>query len=120
MGEKFLETVSVGKGVTESQLNEVYNLMDVYCHPFTSGGQEIPIQEAKLTELITLVTNYSCGEEMCEPEANSLALEWDEYRKSEPTLKKLTHESISKKLEEVYKMSPAQGKKWAKKLESGR
>ena len=44
----------LAKGVSEKELNEVYNLMDVYCHPFTSGGQEIPIQEAKLTELITL------------------------------------------------------------------
>jgi len=55
-------------------------MMDVYCHPFTSGGQEIPIQEAKLTGLITLVTNYSCGEDMCQPEAHSLPLAWNEYR----------------------------------------
>lgn len=72
-------TTHVGFGVTESQLNEVYNLMDVYVHAFTSGGQEIPIQEAKLTELITLVTNYSCGEECCEEEACSLPLEWNKY-----------------------------------------
>ena len=43
-----LSTSNVNEGVTESQLNEIYNIMDVYCHPFTSGGQEIPIQEAKL------------------------------------------------------------------------
>ena len=67
-------------GISEAQLNEIYNLMDVYAHPFTSGGQEIPIQEAKLTELITLVTNYSCGEDMCVPEAHSLPLDWAEYR----------------------------------------
>ena len=72
-------TTSVGLGVTEKQLNQIYNLMDVYVHPFTSGGQEIPIQEAKLTELITLVTNYSCGEECCEEAAFSLPLEWDKY-----------------------------------------
>ena len=54
--------------------------MDVYCHPFTSGGQEIPIQEAKLTELITLVTNYSCGEDSCNPESGGIPLEWSEYR----------------------------------------
>ena len=60
--QKTVNTTNTGRGVTEEQLNEVYNLMDVYCHPFTSGGQEIPVQEAKLTELITLVTNYSCGE----------------------------------------------------------
>ena len=39
--------------------------MDVYCHPFTSGGQELPIQEAKAAGLITLVTEYSCGTDSC-------------------------------------------------------
>ena len=33
-------TTNVAVGVTENQLNDVYNVMDVYCHPFTSGGQE--------------------------------------------------------------------------------
>lgn len=104
--EKVQITTNVGVGVTESQLNEVYNLMDVYCHPFTSGGQEIPIQEAKLTELITLVTNYSCGEEMCEPEAGSLPLEWTEYREhgTEFIKASTSPESISKQLNVVYRM----------------
>jgi ribosomal protein L37AE/L43A/CRISPR/Cas system CSM-associated protein Csm2 small subunit len=74
------ETTNVKAGVNEQQLNEIYNLMDVYCHPFTSGGQEIPIQEAKLTELITLVTNYSCGEDCCTTESGGFPLEWAEYR----------------------------------------
>jgi len=77
--KKTQHTTNVGKGISEQQLNEVYNLMDVYVHPFTSGGQEIPIQEAKLTELVTLVTNYSCGEECCEDKANSLPLSWAKY-----------------------------------------
>jgi len=70
-GSKTQVTTSTKAGVDEGQLNEIYNLMDVYCHPFTSGGQEIPIQEAKLTELVTLVTNYSSGEDCCVPEAAS-------------------------------------------------
>ena len=74
------ETTNVKTGVSEEQLNEIYNLMDVYCHPFTSGGQEIPVQEAKLTELITLVTNYSCGEDSCTDQSGGLPLEWAEYR----------------------------------------
>ena len=104
--QKSQTTTNVSVGVTEQQLNEVYNFMDVYCHPFTSGGQEIPIQEAKLTELITLVTNYSCGEEMCEPDANSIALEWNEYREhGTEFIKASTYpESIAKQLNIVYKM----------------
>lgn len=75
-GEDGLHTPNVMQGLDTDELNDVYNLMDVYCHPFTSGGQEIPIQEAKLTELITLVTKYSCGEDLCSPEAKSVPLKW--------------------------------------------
>ncbi|NBW12808.1 MAG: glycosyltransferase [Caulobacteraceae bacterium] len=105
-------TTNVGLGVSEEKLNEIYNLMDIYCHPFTSGGQEIPIQEAKLTELITLVTNYSCGEEMCEKEAHSLSLEWSEYREhgTEFIKASTSPESIAKNLNIVYKM-PIQKRK---------
>jgi glycosyltransferase involved in cell wall biosynthesis len=101
-------TTSVGFGVTEDQLNEVYNLMDIYCHPFTSGGQEIPIQEAKLTELITLVTNYSCGEEACEEAAHSFPLDWAEYREHGTEFRKASTSpaSISKQLDKVYRMDP--------------
>ena len=104
--EKAQITTQPGAGVSEEQLNEIYNLMDVYCHPFTSGGQEIPIQEAKLTELITLVTNYSCGEEMCEPEACSLSLDWTEYREPGTQFIKAStsHSSIAKNLKKVYEM----------------
>ena len=79
-GEKTQETSNVKNGVSEVQLNHIYNLMDTYCHPFTSGGQEIPIQEAKLTELVTLNTNYSCGEDSCSEESGGFPLDWAEYR----------------------------------------
>lgn len=104
--EKACVTTGTSFGISEKQLNEVYNMMDVYCHPFTSGGQEIPIQEAKLTGLITLVTNYSCGEEMCCPEACSLPLEWTEYREFGTEFIKASTcpKSIARNLETVLKM----------------
>ena len=105
--EKTFSTTGVKNGVSENQLNEVYNLMDVYCHPFTSGGQEIPIQEAKLTELITLVTNYSCGEDNCTPESGGLELEWNEYREPGTQFIKASTcpKSIYDKLKQVYEMN---------------
>jgi len=108
--EKSQVTTNVGFGVRENQLNEIYNLMDVYCHPFTSGGQEIPIQEAKLTELVTLVTDYSCGEESCEEGSESIPLEWSEYREHQTEFKKAsTHPaSIAKEINSVYKMDDAE------------
>jgi len=99
-------TTSVNLGVSEEQLNEIYNLMDVYCHPFTSGGQEIPIQEAKLAELITLVTNYSCGEEMCEDTKGTIPLNWYEYREHGTEFKKASTDpnSIKLNINKIYRM----------------
>jgi glycosyltransferase involved in cell wall biosynthesis len=102
------ETTNVKNGVNEQQLNEIYNLMDVYCHPFTSGGQEIPIQEAKLTELITLVTNYSCGEDCSTEESGGFPLDWAEYREPGTQFIKAStlSTSIFEQLQKVYNLSP--------------
>lgn len=110
-------TTNVSDGVTEDQLNDVYNLMDLYVHPFTSGGQEYPIQEAKLAELITLVTNYSCGEEMCEEGAYSLPLDWSEYREHGTQFKKASTipSSIAEQMNKVFKMNAKQRKKMGQK-----
>ena len=99
-------TTNIQHGVSEKQLNEIYNLMDVYCHPFTSGGMEIPVFEAKLTELITLVTNYSCGEDSCTAESGGFPLDWNEYREpGTQFIKATTHaSSICKQLTKVWKM----------------
>jgi glycosyltransferase involved in cell wall biosynthesis len=115
--EKSQITTGPGFGVSDAHLNEIYNLMSVYVHPFTSGGQEIPIQEAKLAELITLVTNYSCGEDSCEPEAYSLPLDWVEYREPGTQFIKATTLpfSIVKQLNKVYKMSEQERKEMGKK-----
>ena len=101
------DTTSVTHGVSEKQLNEIYNLMDVYCHPFTSGGQEIPLQEAKLNELITLTTNYSCGEDNCTPESGGFPLDWTEYREPGTQFIKATTcpKSIALNLKKVFEMS---------------
>jgi len=115
--EKSQVTTNTKAGVDESQLNEIYNLMNVYCHPFTSGGQEIPIQEAKLTELITLVTNYSCGEDCCVQEANSLPLSWTEYREPGTQFIKASTDpkNIAYQLRKVFEMKPEKMKQMGKK-----
>jgi len=114
--EKSQVTTGVGFGITEKELNEIYNLMDVYLHAFTSGGQEIPIQEAKLCELITLVTNYSCGEEMCEPAAKSLPLDWNKYVEHGTEFIKASTSpgSICKQLSKICNMSKADKEKWGR------
>tara|TARA_R110000772_G_scaffold249530_1_gene363756 strand:- start:70 stop:2010 length:1941 start_codon:yes stop_codon:yes gene_type:complete len=115
--KKCQTTTNTKTGVTEEQLNEVYNLMDVYCHPITSGGQEMPIQEAKFCELITLVTNYSCGEDMCEEEAHSLPLEWFKNTEVSTNFEKASTDpkSIAKQLNKVYGMTAEKRKEWGGK-----
>ena len=115
--ERSVNTTNTGRGVSDTQLNEIYNLMDVYCHPFTSGGQEIPIQEAKLTELITLVTNYSCGEDSCSEESGGLPLEWSEYREPGTQFIKASTcpSDICRKLEVVHSLSDDEKKAMGKK-----
>ena len=110
-------TTNTKDGVNEQQLNEIYNLMDVYCHPFTSGGMEIPIFEAKMAELVTLVTNYSCGEDSCVPESGSFPLEWAEYREpGTQFIKASTYpSSIAKQLKKVWKMDASKKQEFGKK-----
>lgn len=114
--KKTLSTITVKDSPTEKQLNEIYNLMDVYCHPFTSGGQEIPIQEAKLTELITLSTNYSCGTDMCKPNSGGFPLKWSEFREQTTQFIKAStdHQSISENLLMVLKLSDEEKKSLGK------
>lgn len=74
--KRTVNTISVRKGISENQLRDCYCLSDIMVHAFKNGGQEIPIQEAKLCELPTALTNYSCGVDMCVPEAHSYPLEY--------------------------------------------
>ena len=100
------KTKNSGKGVGEKELNEIYNCMDVYCHPFTSGGQELPVQEAKAAGLITLVTEYSCGTDSCYKHQGGLPLQWNEYREPSTQFIKASTcpHDIASKLTEVHRM----------------
>lgn len=102
--ENSMVTKTTAFGVSEKQLNEIYNVMDVYCHPFTSGGQELPIQEAKATGLITLVTDYSCGTDAVGGDTGGLPLHWSEYREPYTDFIKATTDpdSICEQLTEIF------------------
>ena len=105
--QKGCKTKNCSKGVSEKELNEIYNIMDVYCHPFTSGGQELPVQEAKGAGLVTLVTEYSCGEDSCYEHQGGLPLSWNEYREPSTQFIKASTDpdSIYCQLEKVYYMN---------------
>ncbi len=76
--QKSQHTTNVARGVSEKELNEIYNLMDAYVHPATSGALEIPLIEAQLTELPVMTSPYSFGEDICESPA-ALPLDFNFY-----------------------------------------
>jgi len=48
--EKALNTVNISKGLSEEQLNECYNVMDLFLHSTTSGGCELTCCESAACE----------------------------------------------------------------------
>lgn len=77
--EKTLITANVQLGVSDSQLNEIYNIMDGYIHPVTSGGCEIPIIEAALTEKIVSTCDYSFGWSVIHKNKGAIPMDYSFY-----------------------------------------
>jgi glycosyltransferase involved in cell wall biosynthesis len=96
---------SVDYGLTEGELNVIYNVMDYYCHPMTSGGFEIPMLEASLAGVPLGTCPYACGEIYTENK-NVYPFDISFYRernsnfwKSQPSI-----ESIAKSMTHFYEM----------------
>lgn len=60
--DKSQVTCGVGLGCSEEQLNQVYNLMDCYCHLANASGLEIPVVEALYAEMPVAVNPYAALE----------------------------------------------------------
>jgi len=85
--EKSQYTVKSYKGVSDPQMNEIYNVIDYYVHPVTSGGLEMPIVESLMAGTPVATVNYSCGEEFCEqPFVDTIT--HTEYRECQSQFKK--------------------------------
>jgi hypothetical protein len=103
---KSLITANVGIGVSDEQLNEIYNIFSLYSHPATSGACELPCVEAALTEKIITTCAYSFGEDIIEYNKGSLPMKFTFYTehgtqflKSQPSAYEL-----SKIFKKVYEM----------------
>jgi len=114
--KKTLITANVGLGVSDEQLNEIYNIFSLYSHPATSGACELPCVEAALTEKIITTAPYSFGEDIIEYNAGALPMKFTFYTehgtqflKSQPSPYEL-----SKIFKKVYEMKPAQKSKMEK------
>jgi glycosyltransferase involved in cell wall biosynthesis len=105
--EKTFNCCNVNDGVSELQLCEIYNLMDIYCHPFTSGGLEIPAAcESKYCGIPVLATNYSCGIDIVGDNSGAWPLDYSIYYEQTSNFIKASTlpSSISKQLKKFYNM----------------
>ncbi len=105
---KTVVTANVGAGVSDEQLNEIYNIFSLYSHPATSGACELPCVEAALTEKIIATCSYSFGDDIIELNKGSIGIKFTFYTehgtqflKSQPSAYDLSN--IFKK---VYEMTP--------------
>jgi glycosyltransferase involved in cell wall biosynthesis len=107
---KTLITTNVSIGVTDSQLNEIYNIMDAYLHPATSGACEIPIVEAALAEKIVSTCDYSFGWNVVNHNKGCIPMDYSLY--NEPPMGSSTQflksqpypSSISKIMKKICEM----------------
>lgn len=114
-------------GITDSQMNIIYNIMDAYVHPMTSGGLELPIIEAMMAELPVATVPYSCGEEYTDNDF-VYSLKYNEYREASSNFRKASVDpkSIANFMRRVdekrgkYRDFGRRGMEWAKETFSDR
>lgn len=112
---------TIGDGVSEEQLSYIYNAMDAYIHPITSGGLEMPIVEAMFCGLPVATVPYSCGTEFTDQKF-VYPLQYSTYREINSNFIKSSPSPLSIKafMEKVvrnpkqYKDLGMQGAKWAR------
>jgi glycosyltransferase involved in cell wall biosynthesis len=78
-GVNSLITSNPDIGVTDEQLNEIYNIFSLYSHPATSGACELPCVEAALTEKIITTCAYSFGEDIINYNEGSIRMPFSFY-----------------------------------------
>jgi glycosyltransferase involved in cell wall biosynthesis len=107
-GRKTLVTANVAMGVSDEQLNEIYNIFSLYSHPATSGACELPCVEAALTEKIVTVSPYSFGDDIIKYNQGSFPIKFSFYTehgtqflKSQPSAYEL-----SKTFYKVFSLKP--------------
>lgn len=119
--EKSLLTVGLDNPLPETEINNWYNLLDVHVLPITSGGLEVGDLQAKMCEVITMINDYSCGEDRFYEDTGTIKLDWLATRElGTQFIKAVVYpSSIFKGLKKVAEMSIEKrremgriGKKW--------
>lgn len=77
-GQNAAHMPNTHNSVSESELAEIYNLMDIYCQPAICEGWGVPVTEAKACGVPVLCSNYSALEDHVE-NGGALPIPIDRY-----------------------------------------
>lgn len=105
-------------GVSEEQLNEIYNIADFFFHPANSGAVEMPIIEALIAGTPGATIPYSYGTMYTDDElVDSIEPTWyreigSGFYKAAPKL-----ESVVELMNKYESMPPEERKTWSEKSE---
>lgn len=77
-GQNAAHMPNTHNSISEEELGEIYNLMDIYCQIAICEGWGVPVVEAKACGVPTLCSNYSALEDHVE-NGGALAVDIDRY-----------------------------------------
>lgn len=114
--QKSMFTVDVTNGVSEEQLNEIYNVIDLYTHCVTSGGCELPVCEAALSGAPVAIPNYACMEDVVDLNKGSFSIPFDFYTEPNTQFLKANPrpDGIAKIMQDFCKLSKKQKEEMSK------
>lgn len=104
-------------GISEEELNKIYNSFDAYIHPVNSGGAEFCLAEAIHSGILSATVNYSYGEMYIESNlVESLPFSW--YHEVNSSFKKAhpLPEGICNFMEKVANLSEDEKSEQSQKL----
>ena len=114
-------TCNVSAGATEQQLNQVYNLMDCYCHNANAMGLELPLVESLYAELPIGTNAYASGTTFTDQDfVTSIDFAWTVQLGTQFKRAAAYASSVAKFLKKIYNTTPdkraelgVKGRKWA-------
>lgn len=98
-------TCNVSAGATEQQLNQVYNLMDCYCHNANAMGLELPLVESLYCEIPMATNAYASGTTFTDQDfVTSIDFAWTVQLGTQFKRAAAYASSVAKFLKKIYNM----------------
>lgn len=106
--------IGLGNFAPESAINDFLNISDAFILCITSGGFELFLSQAKLTEIPTIANPYSCFEEQCGEDKGTIEVKENFTYEIGTGFKKsaVRPDSICQAITRVY----SKGKEWRREI----